>query len=393
MKIKNELLKSAIGLIGNVPTNPGFQTSQFVKVTAGAKKLRLALTGVLIAEATIPVDVTESWEVVLSRDNLFSFVQAMTASADIDITVKKDGDAARVTLSSKGHKISIASKEELTSAYQQWKAKESEKISIAAFKSEAGLMAQYAPDLDVDGKWANILFIKKNGIVTTNTKELVAVMDGKVKATTLIPPQIARVAADLDASEILTDGNGYGVVTDTGYVYQPKKHALSEYPQEEMQAMMDAGLKAKPSFVLPASKANDMFTYLRNFASEGAKTKVQLTASKAKGSVIATLRMYSVDGSADRNIKVDVTSDMSVTIPLMDVLPWFGYMAKVGGDVEFSRLDDPPQFIASLKLEGKAHLLISADSSPDAEEKSEAPPFETEEVEAKPKKKVKRKAA
>ncbi len=365
MKISAEALKTALAIVDHVPAHSGMLASQFIRMQATGSALRMNLTGLLIAEATITAieqKKVEKWTLVLERGVVASFLSSLSNKTTVDLSVADKGGTCHAVITAKGRKLEVDSMADVT-GYESWAGAESEKSSVIklnTLKADMGMITQFSPMVAAAEHWSSLVLVKGYGALATDTVLLVAILDESTTKSALLPPLIARTANEAGAGDVVSGETGYGVKFETGYIYQGKQYALKDYPVDGVRKIVDQAISAKPAFRLSAPKLAETLAYLKAFASDGANTQATLTASKEKQTITAVVALP--NGTTHRTLQGTVEADAAVKLPLLRTLPWFAHSGKQDVDIAFAHSKEDSRYLMHLVAGEKKYVLAVAES-------------------------------
>lgn len=313
MKLKTAEVKTAFGVLDNVPANPLNESSNFVRFRVSGGKLTLSLTGVLWAEASVVGEGEGKWTAYVERRALKAFLE--TVSSPVLEMFYKDKLLLRGD-----QRLEIASRSPI-SGYETWEPKGARPVTDELL-TLLKVAVKYLPDTPGREHVEAVYLDPNKGLLSSDTI-FIFHSPTLLGEEVLIPREVAGVL--VGGGKIATDGRGVGGVLEGGVVFQPLSSELDRFPRVKGFELIAKAGKAPRLFQVPAEEllatANTAARFLLDKADEArvepTKTGVQIGVETGAGVFRRALKAAQGAG-----LKT------ATGWPLKRLLPWIAYAAS-----------------------------------------------------------------
>jgi hypothetical protein len=158
--------------------------------------------------------------------------------------------------------------------------------------------------------------------------------------------------AKLKTVEVRYSQAGCGVVTDYGYLFQPRHFRLDKMPANKMADLLKRGMDAPAEIVVPVA---DLYMGLRRVSKAASRGAVSL---KSSGDNL-TVAIAEQDVKVSYRFRLVSGGDYAVSIGLPHISPFVSHIAELGATtIQFAMAENCA--VARSTVNGHTYVLMVA---------------------------------
>ena len=349
MEVKLDEFRRAFDWVDVVDKSPALPTSRYVRMVGTGTELELYLSGITIAMARcqalgeLHCGVREWYA---SRPHLGSFLGA--ADGDV-VTVSCDGNVLR--LSCGEYSMELQQVHE-TLNYYDWDGSGDVLQLPSIVVGSMAMLSRYAARSPGLEHLSAIRLTSGFGAFASDNVALVGLCSQAVDATCTIPVELAATIAKLKTAEVRYSQAGCGVVTDYGYLFQPRHFRLDKMPANKMADLLKRGMDVPAEVVAPVA---DLHMGLRRVSKAASRGAVSL---KSSGDQL-TIAVAEQDVKVSYRFKLVTGGEFAVSIGLPHILPFVNHIAELGATtIQFAMAENCA--VARSTVNGHTYVLMVA---------------------------------
>ena len=356
MNLNLDAIKKCFALVEHVDFNPGFASSQFIRLRQENGMLTFSLSGILWAEASMKSDPNGGkWTFYVGRQTLGAFLNTM-AGETIELGVNKD---KVLLIRGKGQHLDLPNQAPAVTGYGSWAPTSTTSIE-SHHHAALELLAGYCPKTSGMEHLGAVNLIKDWGIVATDTLFIAALLQAP-KQNLLLPASLATMLVKLsDGSskiKVASDKNGVGIPLAGGWLFHPLMSEASKYPTSMVKSMIAAASVVKLTTNFHATRLLGALTAAAAFAQDTEVATVTINENKA------TLVVKVGGGKYERTLPTKgnlLVKD--IAWPVARLVKWVAYIAAIQEDatIVFGKLEKASVLQATV-ASGQKHMLVFAD--------------------------------
>lgn len=355
MNLKLDELKRCFALVDNVELNPGFASSQFIRLRQESGTLTFSLAGILWAEARMKSDPNGGkWTFYVGRQVLGAFLGTVVGET-VELSMTKD---KILLVKGKGQRLDLPNQAPAVTGYGSWTPTPATSIE-SHHHPVLEMLADYCPKTSGMEHLGAVNMIKDWGIVATDTLFIAAMLQPP-KQNLLLPSNLAVMLAKLsDGSskiKVASDKNGVGVPMTDGWLFHPLMSEATKYPTAMVKGVAAEAVAVKRTTGFHATRLLNALTAAAAFAQDTEVASVTINSGKA--SFVVQVgggkfeRVLAVKG--DLQVK-------SIAWPVARLIKWMTYVSALQPDtvITYGKLERASVLQAT--VDKQKHMLVFAD--------------------------------
>ena len=349
MEVKLEEFRRAFDWVDVVDKSPALPTTRYVRMVGTGEELELYLSGITIAMARCQASGefhsgVREWHA--SRPHLGSFLDA--ADGDV-VAVSCDGNVLRLCCGEYSMELQQVYE---TLNYYDWDGDGNVLQLPSIVASSMAMLSRYAARSPGLEHLSAVRLTSGFGAFSSDNVALAAVCSQAVDATCTIPAELAATIAKLKTAEVRQSQAGCGVVTDYGYLFQPRHFRLDKMPANKMADLLKRGMDAPAEIIAPVA---DLYMGLRRVSKAASRGAVSL---KSSGDQL-TIAVAEQDVKVSYRFKLVSGGDYAVSVGLSHISPFISHLADLGATtIQFATAENCA--VVRSAIDGHTYVLMVA---------------------------------